>query len=103
MKFLVWTCLLAMAFTSSAAIATPAKARLKRSASTALTKPSVKSAFVLAEPAQKPEVAEIAYFTDLLSRAETAPLTDFLHLWFPKDSHPDGANYLAGCVDSMLE
>lgn len=47
----------------------------------------------------KPAAAEVAYFRDLLARAETAPIEDFFHLWFPDDVQTVTDSYLDRCVD----
>ncbi len=42
---------------------------------------------------------EITYFKNLLERAHTAPIEDFLHLWFPEDEVPNTDGYLMNCLD----
>lgn len=90
MKTLIFsTILIAFLALSKAASGAP----VRRHAATRSHQTSAKPA------AKKPASSEVAYFTDLLSRADTAPITDFLHLWFPDDVHEVRASYLDTCVD----
>ncbi len=49
--------------------------------------------------APAPSAREIAYFKDLLSRAETAPIEDFFHLWYPDQERELKTSYLDFCVN----
>jgi hypothetical protein len=91
MKIVFAALILALSTTASAV------SRFHHPVVSAAQAPATKSALVIDAP--KPAAAEIAYFRDLLARAETAPIEDFFRLWFPSDVHVVADSYLDRCID----
>lgn len=46
-----------------------------------------------------PSEERVAYFKNLLQRAQTAPIEDFLELWFPEDVAPYTEGYIERCFN----